>query len=178
MKNLVSIILVTVCFTANAQINTSNRTDYNEKTGSLRMTLDKNELISAQTLATNKTRLELPQETNLKISTQKTDNNGIIHYKYAQYHEGVRVEGGELLIHEKNGKAIGANGKILKGLTKEKRTVLSEEQALQKAISSFGAAHFVWNVPASNLPPQTNISRDLPEGELVWLPAEIGRAHV
>lgn len=177
MKNLVStIILVALCTITNAQISTelSDRIDYNEKNGNIRLSTSKDKAVSAKFLATDKARLQLAPETDLQLARQTTDKDGLTHYGYTQYHEGIRVEGGNLIIHEKGGKAMYANGRLSKGLTTKKQLVFSEEQALEKAIGSFDAARFVWEMSESELPPQMSAKeRSYPQAEIVWLPAEI-----
>ena len=43
----------------------------------------------------------------LRLTTRETDVLGFVHERYAQYFRNVRVEGGEYLIHLRNGAGSG-----------------------------------------------------------------------
>lgn len=55
------------------------------------------------------------------------------HYHYQQYHKGLQVEGGEYIVHEKNGTAIWGNGKIIQNIDIPETPAISSELALSTA---------------------------------------------
>ncbi len=74
----------------------------------------------------------------------QTDELGMTHYRYQQYHQGVKVEGGELLMHERNGRIQTLNGKLVRGLAMEVQPQINADQAVQLALSHFPAERYMW----------------------------------
>jgi Zn-dependent metalloprotease len=58
---------------------------------------------------------------------------GMKHYHFQQIYKGVAVEGGEYIIHAKDGIAIRANGKLVENMDLSPTPLISKEIALQKA---------------------------------------------
>ncbi len=99
------------------------------------------------------------------------DDLGMTHYRYQQYHQGVKVEGGELLIHERNGRVQTLNGKWVKGLAVDVQPQIDAEQAIHLALSHFPAERYLWqSVGAERLLKRIKNDPDAtfyPEAELV-----------
>ncbi len=80
----------------------------------------------------------------MKLMKSEKDNIGVTTYKFQQCYKGFPVEGSVYLVHEKNGKAINANGKIVRNLNIASIPFISPKQALQKAISFVNATQYMW----------------------------------
>lgn len=91
--------------------------------------------------------LGLTEYDELRLFRTDTDDLGYKHFRYRQYHRGVRVDGGELLVHEQNGFVRTLNGKLVRGLQAEVRTSLEANTALQKALKHLPAQRYMWEVP-------------------------------
>jgi Zn-dependent metalloprotease len=76
------------------------------------------------------------------------DDLGFTHYRHQQFYNGVKVSGGQYIIHEKNGFVSAMNGLFLEGISMNTLPALSEGQALQKALNHIGASVYKWNVPS------------------------------
>lgn len=64
------------------------------------------------------------------IQSQK-DNLGYTHYRYDQYYNGIRVDGGQLILHEKGGKLDLVNGNFYNGLKITTTPAITKEKALE-----------------------------------------------
>ena len=58
---------------------------------------------------------------------EKSDELGFTHHWYQQTFNGVKVEGCEYIVHEKNERTISANGKIVSGLALSTTPSISRE---------------------------------------------------
>ncbi|MCS7036709.1 MAG: M4 family metallopeptidase [Saprospiraceae bacterium] len=75
----------------------------------------------------------------------ETDALGITHHRYHQYHRGVRVDGAELLVHERAGRVQTLNGKWARGLdVVDVQPLLSAQAALQRALQVMPARRYLW----------------------------------
>ncbi|GJM33387.1 MAG: hypothetical protein DHS20C18_23880 [Saprospiraceae bacterium] len=110
------------------------------------------------------------QDELINYRTQ-TDELGMTHYRYQQYHQGVKVEGGELLIHERHGRVQTLNGKLVRALKADVRAEISAEDAIHLAKAYLPAERYMWeNTAAERL--LKRIKKDptatfYPEPELV-----------
>jgi len=74
----------------------------------------------------------------------ETDDIGMIHHRFQQYHHGIPVKGGILLIHEKEGFVHSFNGKWAKNLDNSAIATFSNEQIIAKALSVLPAQQYMW----------------------------------
>ncbi len=117
------------------------------------------------------TEFGLSENEELILQKQTRDALGITHFKYHQYHEGVKVEGGDFLFHVSD-KEIWANGRLVYGITAPASPAISEAQALEKALIYFGADKYYWEEEAKEdlikyLKQDENASF-YPKGELIY----------
>ncbi|RMG23137.1 MAG: hypothetical protein D6732_25010, partial [Methanobacteriota archaeon] len=73
-----------------------------------------------------------------------TDNLGMTHTRYQQFHKGLKVIGGEYILHEKNGKVVSANGYLQSDLDMDIQPQLSEREAFQLALNRVGGSLYKW----------------------------------
>jgi len=96
-----------------------------------------------------------------QLLKKENDRLGFTHTRFRQLYKGLRVTRGEYIVHEKDGKVRSVNGQFFEGITLDVQPKLSEQEALQKAYAFVAAARY---------------KNEIPQGELVILPPQTGRA--
>jgi len=56
--------------------------------------------------------LALSAGSEMQLMSQETDELGMTHLRYQQYHGGIEVEGAQFLVHARDGRALSANGRL------------------------------------------------------------------
>jgi Zn-dependent metalloprotease len=93
---------------------------------------------------------QLPQELGLRDADRFTQFNseedmiGMTHYRFRQYHKGIEVHGGNLLMHVKGSTLISANGHFHAGLNISPNPTLTSEQAIEAAKEHFPSEKYHW----------------------------------
>ena len=109
----------------------------------------------------------------LELIKSETDKLGITHQRYNQYHRGVRIVGGEFLIHEKEGLVKSFNGKWMKNVDLLASPVLSPNQAIQKGLQLMPAELYIWEDEQMEKEYKEDMedvkATRYPSAELVWL---------
>lgn len=109
----------------------------------------------------------------MKNYKTETDKVGITHYRYQQFFNGYKVEGAEYLVHEKEGRTISANGKLIKGLSNKPVINLSKPEALKFAKKFYPSKIYAWEIPEFEKEIKDVLhdqkSTYFPKGELVWI---------
>ncbi|MBI5219421.1 MAG: M4 family metallopeptidase [Bacteroidia bacterium] len=77
------------------------------------------------------------------VRTEK-DKLGYNHYRFQQHYKGVPVDGAVYLVHEKNGRAVKANGKPVRNLDISSIPLILPQDAVNKAISFVDASKYMW----------------------------------
>jgi len=95
----------------------------------------------------HKTDLGLTEADELVSYRTDTDALGFAHHRFRQYHKGVKVDGGELLIHEKDGFVRTLNGKLVRGLRADVRPALPAAAAMDAALQYAPAERYLWESP-------------------------------
>ena len=94
----------------------------------------------------NKVQMGLTDDDIFVMTSESEGRNGYRHYRYKQYHQDIKIYGASYTIHEKNGKVVSANGKILPKIDVDIAPTLSPEQALNFAMDDMGAYLYTWEV--------------------------------
>ncbi len=106
-----------------------------------------------------------------QLKKSEKDNLGFTHYRYQQTYNSVKVESGEYLVHERNGRVESVNGMWLDGITLNTNPSLSENAALQAALNFTHAQLYKWQVPGEDIALQEMTNNPnatwFPNGELV-----------
>ncbi|MEQ1746327.1 MAG: M4 family metallopeptidase [Saprospiraceae bacterium] len=102
---------------------------------------------AADLIRRHKADLGLGEQDELVPYRTDTDALGFAHHRYQQYHRGVKVDGGELLVHEKGGRVRTLNGKLVRGLQAEVRPVLPADRAVEFAQRYVPAERYIWESP-------------------------------
>ncbi len=104
-----------------------------------------------------------------KIKESKTNN--IIHSRYKQYADGVRIVGADIVTHQRQGGILDVNGVWIKKFNKRKSLSINESKAVDIAIKSCGDAKFYWEVPIMEKRLKSANGKNssyFPKAELVW----------
>lgn len=103
-------------------------------------------------------------------SVQK-DELGFTHERMSQTYNGVRVEGGEYIVHSKDGFVQTANGMFFDGITVNTTPALSKDDAVAKAKAFVGATTYKWEIPGEEewlkISTHNPNATFYPQGELV-----------
>lgn len=89
----------------------------------------------------------LGKSDNMKLVETKTDKLGFTNYRFQQYYKGIPVEGALYIVHEKNGKAVKANGRPVRNLEISNIPLVSSQNAVNTAISFVNASQYMWENP-------------------------------
>ncbi|MBK8683815.1 MAG: hypothetical protein IPN26_01895 [Bacteroidetes bacterium] len=89
-----------------------------------------------------------PQST-MKWVSSDTDHNvkEMIHHKYQQFVNDVKVEGGEMILHEQYGRIKYVNGQYmlnLQPLSTSVQPAINAEMALQAALKEIHSSDYLW----------------------------------
>ena len=135
---------------------------------------------AADVLRAHTAELGLSAADELRLYRTQSDALGMTHYRYQQYHQGIKVEHAELLIHEQAGAVQSINGRWARGMDLAARPSLSPEEALSQALSHLPASRYMWENPfAERL--LKRIKRDpkasfYPQAELVFIDPTLGQS--
>ncbi len=106
---------------------------------------DESEVNGTEFFNTFSNELKSSNEDSFKLIRTENDEIGFTHFRYQQLYNGIKVMGGEYLLHEKNGKLISANGNFYSGLSIPIIPTLSKERAIENAMNFVGAEKYLWN---------------------------------
>ncbi|MCI1188684.1 M4 family metallopeptidase [Hymenobacter sp. DH14] len=90
-----------------------------------------------------------------------TDQLGMVHQRFAQYYQGIRVEHADYLVHSKAGTVESINGDFEKISGLSVTPSVSEKAALGQALNKVGAKKYMWQTG------EANAEAYRPTGELV-----------
>jgi len=117
---------------------------------------------------------KLPSGSGLKLIRTEKDQIGYTHYCYQQTIGGYPVAGSEYIVHVKDNRVTSMNGSFRKYVQPEIHFTLSENEALQHALSFINATKYMWEVPEEENLIKTvsaNINASYyPKGELTIAP--------
>lgn len=88
--------------------------------------------------------LSMSDRDELRLMKTNIDEAGNNHYKFAQYYNGVRLEGIEQLSHERNGKIHLVNGDFVSGLNINVTPGISAQQAITTVLAAYPAEKYMW----------------------------------
>jgi|GEM_PF-1519505 len=102
------------------------------------------------------------------------DEIQMVHHRYQQYYQGLKVEQGEYILHEKNNYIVSANGVFYKNLSLPTVPSLSEAAALKSALADVHATRYKWQMPEEEALlkkiEKNNLATYYPKGELLVVP--------
>jgi bacillolysin len=93
--------------------------------------------LNHQTVFLNhKSAFGLGQDDEMILTRVSSNTEEWTHYHFQQYHKGIKVEGGQFIIHEKDGNALQGNLKIIYNFDISDFPLITPEYAFQIAIDS------------------------------------------
>lgn len=95
-------------------------------------------------LHTYKKQLGLSDADELIHMRDDVDEYGNTHARYQHFHRGIKVEGSQLLIHLKNDLVYLTNGTLIRDLNVTHPQIITEQEAIAKAISLVPAKSYMW----------------------------------
>ncbi len=117
--------------------------------------------------------LGLGPGTTFRLTKVQQDALGMKHYRFQQYHDGIKVAGAQLLVHTRGGAPTMLNGRWAKGLGHQPvSAVLTEAQAVRAALRAVPAQRYSWESwGAERMLKRITGNPDTsfyPQPELVW----------
>ena len=91
--------------------------------------------------------LQLRAEDTWQAYRTDRDELGFTHSRYQQYFNGVKVKGGEYLVHERAGRVESVNGMFFDNLQISSTPVIDAGLALSRALSHISAQRYKWEMP-------------------------------
>jgi len=91
-----------------------------------------------------KNALQVSNEDSFALVKETTDQLGIVHQRYQQYYNGIKVENAEYMIHGKNGIIKTMNGDFQIVNVASVIPTLSEQEALTGALKYVNAKEYKW----------------------------------
>jgi Zn-dependent metalloprotease len=79
------------------------------------------------------------------------NKQGETHYRAQQYYNGILVKDAHFILHEKAGKVYAVNGKMYRDINISNNLLLSQEEALSKAMEFVHATLYKWQNPEAEL---------------------------
>lgn len=104
---------------------------------------------AADVFTVNKAAFNLGAGDAMKVTKMEADLNGLTHTRYQQTYQGVPVAGAEYIVHDIQGIAHTANGKLVTGLNCTVVPSVSADAAINKAIGFIGAQKYMWEDEAN-----------------------------
>ncbi|GAB4410980.1 MAG: hypothetical protein OHK0039_15800 [Bacteroidia bacterium] len=83
----------------------------------------------------------------MRLVRVQQDALGMTHHRYQQYHRGVKVEGGEYIVHARDNRALRANGYLPTALPAQVVPAIDATAALQAALEYIAADRYMWEDP-------------------------------
>jgi len=139
------------------------------------MKFNKQNKTSVAELLSNKKLLNLNEDDELKLLSQKVDQLGFSHAKYQQFYCGIPIENAIYILHTKNNNLYKANGNLTvhKNTNTSSTPSLTEPEALNRALAFVNADVYAWESKdfedAYKFFKKDETVSFYPKGELVWL---------
>lgn len=111
-------------------------------------------------LQTLKKSIQTSSKDKMLLVKEETDNIGFTHFKYQQYYDEIKVQGGEYIIHKKGEDISSISGNFYDNLNINTIPTISEEQAFDYAIREIPASQYAWEAK----------NEKRPKGEIIIAP--------
>lgn len=116
-----------------------------------------------------KSLLNAGKNDEFKLKSEVVDKFGVIHRKYQQYFQGIKVEGAEFMIHSKNGAIIIMNGDFQEPALTSIQPTVTEKNALTNALQFVNAKRYKWEDKAQ----EELLKKNLKNPEATYYPKGI-----
>lgn len=85
----------------------------------------------------------------LRLRQAWSDQLGFTHYRYEQYHNGVKVDGAQLVLHARDGRVEKGNGRLVIDLPGSVTPSTGSDEALTSSMSRVNAKSYLWQSEAA-----------------------------
>ncbi|MEO1261558.1 MAG: M4 family metallopeptidase [Bacteroidota bacterium] len=102
------------------------------------------EISAEELVARYRQHLGLGLGDELRLYRVDEDNIGFTHYRYQQYFNGIKVQGSQLLVHEKGGLVKTLNGKLTRRLNTDVNAKITREKAIENALKYMPSQRYMW----------------------------------
>jgi Zn-dependent metalloprotease len=100
------------------------------------------------------------------LISSESDQIGQKHYRYQQTFNGIAIEHAIWIVHTRQDKIFSMNGMLLPSLSNAGSSSLSEQAALEKAITHVGAEIYKWELPGE----EAHLKRETNEANATYFP--------
>ncbi len=119
-----------------------------------------------------KAALGLQADDEMRLVKGENDQMGMAHYRYQQFYKGIKIEGAEMIVHSKDGRAVSMNGKMVAGINLPQEPSLTENDALTASLKFVKSTKYMW-LNANEEEHYKRMKKDesasyFPKGELVY----------
>jgi bacillolysin len=91
--------------------------------------------------------LGMREDDDLKEYKAMKDMVGFAHHYFHQLYKGLKVQGGEYVIHEKKGRVISFTGLFIENIDLKIIPAISPAEAFKIALNHVGAKQYKWELP-------------------------------
>ncbi len=91
--------------------------------------------------------LGLTTHDEFRLKSSNPGRHDFIHYRYTQYHQGIRIFGADYILHESDGQVKSGNGKILPMIDIGIVPSMTASEALRYAQAEMQAEVYAWEAP-------------------------------
>jgi len=110
---------------------------------------DKTNIDASTIFETYRDEFGIGEDDEMVLLRAETDAIGFTHHRYRQYYKGIRIEGAEFIVHERDDRSVKANGVIVTGLDLGTTPSISANGALAIAMDSLPATEYMWEDTAT-----------------------------
>ncbi|MCL9806606.1 M4 family metallopeptidase [Flavobacterium amniphilum] len=108
----------------------------------------------------------LDEKNTFLVQTETSDLSGLTHQRHQQFYNGLRVEFGTVITHERNGNVESINGELYNPSGLNLKPSLTAEQGFDIAVNFINAEKYLWEDAVSS----KMMDYSKPKGELVIFP--------
>ncbi|MCC6817828.1 MAG: M4 family metallopeptidase [Bacteroidia bacterium] len=91
--------------------------------------------------------LNANQDFTLVFHQSNTDQLGFKHFRYYQFYKGYKIEGAEVIIHQKNNITTSINGRYFPNLSMDAKVSITSQLAMNNAMNLYAGSTFMWEIP-------------------------------
>ncbi len=154
------VLILNIPFYLVGQTSTNNLISY-QKT--LNFNVPKNE---NQAIDDFKKAFALDENTTFVQFQTNIDKRGVVHQKFQQYYNGIKVEYGTMIIHSTDGNVSSINGELYNPSGLNLTTKITSKEAFERAVNHVKAQSFLWDDAQA----AESMQYKKPEGELIIFP--------
>ncbi len=183
MRALSSFVLLLVCLLVTALMGTEAMAQFPDaellhdiakvRTGSRLIRFhDEVSIPASQLFGQHGAKFGLSENDQMIVTDSSFDEEtGLMHYRFQQYHNGIKVDGMQYVVRASQERCETANGFIMPYLNVPSEPSIQQLVALVAALEHIGAETYMWEIPAEDsllkVDEEDSLATYFPTGELV-----------